>query len=231
MAGGSVPASIVASRLDRHGALALLLVVYWLTFSACTPPPTSRSGAVSPRGALRAGLPVLVLAPVVRFEEMQTEFPLRGRDDEAKELALELHRAAMASAATASAAVTDCATTGATDVATLCDELARHALLLSRGIVRADSRPLLARAAVLGTDATVLATSCVARAGPLGTYNSSTGQITSSDSRTVVSAALWRGTDGKVAWKNDVLLRTIPEGSDERYQQSLALLFSGAPGR
>jgi len=206
--------------------LAALLL---LAAAGCTPKPAIRPTAEPAAKVIAPGTRVLLLTPLVRFESMQSEAALDDIAYDETAYAARLHDAARAAAAGAGAAIIECGLPQAHAATTAaCGELAPHTLALSRGIVRPDAAVALARVAAETLGVLVLATACLGRLGPGGYYNANSGQIKAASASTVLSAALL-GADGRAVWKNDVLLRAIPEATDESYREALELLFTAAP--
>jgi len=216
-------------RHPRRGAVAALVLV--TAVGGCTAQPTTRAAAAPARAVLTPASTVLVLRPVVRIERLNDEKPLTGVEYGAEALGSSLSTAARGAAIASGATVIDCATATGSAWEPSCAALAAQAAPLARGVVPTAAGGGLAQLSTVQADAVVLASLLVAKVGPAATYNSFSGQITSDPSTALLSAALVGAPAGRVLWRNDALLRTVPEANDTAYQESLRLLFGGAaPG-
>jgi len=66
------------------------------------------------------------------------------------------------------------------------------------------------------------------KVGQSGTWNAYSGAITSSNSSSLLKVSLVQ-CNGEVLWKNQVLLRQIPNLNDEKFKESLDILYSTLP--
>jgi hypothetical protein len=219
--------AVLGRRCAKEPPTWVALVLLGVLVS-CSPRPATRPAALPAGDALGPGSTVLVLRPSIRFESMEREVALADGAREEVAFAGSLRDAARLAAASAGAVVLECDSPDAANVAALCADLSPHVRLLSRGVVRPESAQLLARGDLGAPAISILATSCLGRVGPAGYYNSQTGQLHAASRSTVLSAALI-GADGHLKWKNDVLLRAVPEATDANYLEALTLLFSAAP--
>ena len=197
--------------------------------AGCAARPVLRAGAQPMRGAVPPDTTVVVLAPLVRIDQLKPEAPVFDPPVSLDALSASLAGAARAAATAAAARVVDCSAAPGATWAPICTALAADAGALARGVVPPTGRAGLA---TLGADAAstaVLATLLVVKLGPGGSYNSFTGQITSPTSSSVLSAALLSAPANATLWNNDVLLRSVPRPTDAGYRDALGALFDGAP--
>lgn len=177
--------------------------------------------------AISGSTTVFLLAPAVEFERIQSVMTVPSSRSSRDDLAASLRSAARAAVAAAHVTSVDCQDAEG-QAATVCTQLDALSGALARGSVKAGTRLTLQHLSEREPTCAVLATLLVAELGPGDYYNSVTGQMGSAMSKSVFSAALTRCDTGAVLWKNEVLLRAVPEVRDAGYLESLQLLFEGS---
>jgi hypothetical protein len=190
-----------------------------------------RPGAVAAADALTADQTVILLPALVQFEQLKTEAPVYGGPRGLDAMSAALVGAARERARAAGATIIDCPPVPGDGAPAWCRALVTQAAALAHGVVPADARPALAEAAASGRSTVVLATACVVKLGPGESYNSFSGEITSSTSKAVLSAAVTAAPSGRGVWQNDVLLRGVPEADEPSFRRAVAMLFDGEEGR
>lgn len=181
-------------------------------------------------------LAVIVLTPVVRIDQMPgasapLAFSANARAEpgsDAEALAASLHDAAAGAARALNVSLIDCRGTGDAD-AGVCEQLDPFAAPLAHGSTRSDARSALHHAGETQPNCAVLASQLIVELGPGSYYNSATGQMGSAMSTSAFRAALTRCDPTEVLWKNEILLRAVPDLRSTGYAEAVQALFAGAP--
>src|SRR5215813_12458672 len=177
-------------------------------------PPTARPLAATPSESLT----LILLRPVVRIDKMPpADAPLSFAPNQSvppasdgEPLIRSLYDAAKGAAAALQPALIDCQTAEDGD-AGLCKQLDPLVGRLAHGSTTADGRSVLHHVAEVQPNCAVLATQLDVELGPGAYYNSATGQMGSAMSTSAFRAALTRCDTAEVLWKNEVLLRAVPD--------------------
>ena len=215
----------------RNARAVCLFVLTSLMVVGCA---TSRKITVTGSSAAEAtafvppSTKVLVIRPKVTYEDTQTEMPLdaetqgaSGLEDSLMEKGVEMLKSKLFS---------DVASMYSVQVSPEQRDLAGKARASASHLIR--SRPdRQALQYVLGLGATnetaaVLVQFVRVKIGPAGTWDPNSGAITSAASSAFFRAALLDCRDGRVLWKNSVLLRKVPQPDNSDFEKVVAALYS-----
>lgn len=100
---------------------------------------------------------------------------------------------------------------------------------MSRGIIDSDNIISLMSMASFDANMALLVHYVNVKVGSSGSWDPNFGAITSDNSRSIFYSALINCATGKLLWKNKVLLRSLPQKSNDRLSESLDLLFLNFP--
>ncbi len=202
---------------------ASLLLVACL--SGCTTSPKLVVAPPAETKGIRPGIAVLVVEPLVTFENVATQAPVADGGAGRESLREQLRAAganalgsAGARAPTASGLPPDSA------AARLAGEVASAAGDLLRGFPPEEARARLRRLGeAAGCDA-VLVQTCQVKLGPGGAWNPINGAMVSAQNSARLRAALIVPPTGEVLWRGEVFLRTLPQG--HRLDEAVRSLFA-----
>ena len=213
------------TRWRRGRQRAALVLVGLIGTASCAAKPVVRPDSPALASAVSAEATVLLLEPQVRLES-----PARAafRIDPTEYDTAGLAAAMSAAASQAAPAARPCEDLAAAE-AQPCSLLAARAEKLARGIVEPDSRTSLEQLSRSAAATVLVATSLTGRSASMGRLNPYSGEISSDNASTLLRAAAISCGSGDVVWRNEVLLRELPEPSDDSYAEALQFLFGGAP--
>ncbi|MGO9230081.1 MAG: hypothetical protein ACLQKA_12865 [Bryobacteraceae bacterium] len=192
------------------------------------PPEPAAPPAPRPAGpnaaSVPAGLRVIVLQPVLRFEDVRSDSLLpRLAAAEAEYANALLDAARNATGSKATIVETDKLEPAGAEASAQLRELGSR---LARGNVNDDATAALGRLAALDERYAVLVQFFRLRTGPGASWNSWNGAITSSMASTLMQSALISCRTGKVIWKGERLVRNKalrPAHPD--FQKALNLVY------
>lgn len=99
---------------------------------------------------------------------------------------------------------------------------------LSVGYLSPEAKEILKKLSSFDENLVILSQYLYVKVGEGGTWNSYTGAITSSNSSSLLKVSLVHCNE-EVIWKNQVLLREIPGPDNEKFLESLDILYSLLP--
>ncbi len=99
---------------------------------------------------------------------------------------------------------------------------------LSVGYLSPEAKEILKQLSSFDENLVILSQYLYVKVGQSGTWNAYSGAITSSNSSSLLKVSLVQ-CNGEVLWKNQVLLRQIPNLNDEKFKESLDILYSTLP--
>jgi hypothetical protein len=190
-------------------------------------PATQNTAPGTPEAAKPAspGYEVIILEPVVRFENIKDEsvppdyagangvFVNRLVDTAKNEV--ESRKLGVAKPE----AFTEPST------AEQCKQLEPLSSRLARGIVNDEAKEILSRLAAINDRDVLLVQSMRVKLGPGRSWDQFTGAITSAMNSTVLHAALVSCKTGQVLWKNEVLVRKVMKPDSPAFIKTLGLLY------
>jgi hypothetical protein len=194
-------------------------------FGACTTVPVTTSPTFQPAVEVPPETRILVISPLLRFESVQTEAVLPPSEYYGQAFEQQLIAWAKKEATARAFEVAEPASPDVVPAASACEQLTAQSNKLARGIVADEAKPSLDSIASVNANYAVLVQYLRVKIGPGGSWNSYTGEITSTMSNMLIDAALVSSRDGRVLWKNEVLLRNLAMPNSKEFMQSLSLIY------
>ena len=179
----------------------------------------------------RTGVQIILLNPLILIEDVRDGSELSPLKGGAADLAPLLRSAARSAAESRGYSVVDDDSLQDADALSACGQLGIASRKLARGVLDDDLRHTLGLVAQANDGYAVLAQAMRIRIGPGRSWNPWTGNITSSMSNTVFQASLISASTAEVLWKNELLVRKLPQPTDKRFMSSLHGLYGSLPSR
>lgn len=196
------------------------LLAFWLPVSASAGPADAD---------LPTAFKVVLLKPLVRFEDVRGEVPrVSASEDEYRRVLADTVKQELSAKLT----LIDLEKLDAPAVE-VCTSLEPLLSRLARGDVNQEALDDFARLSAFDDKYAVLVQYLRIETGPRGSWNPYTGGITSSAASTLLQTALLSAKTGKVVWKNERLIRNKAlKPSDANLTKALMALYRyfGASG-
>jgi hypothetical protein len=186
-------------------------------FGACTTVPITTAPPVPSTTEIPPNTRILILQPLLRFEEIQTEI-VRSESEYDALFKAQLLLGAKKELETKAYEVAE-----AVDPAF--EQLHALSYRLARGIVPEEAKGILNSIASPDENSVVLAQYLRVKVGPGGFWNSYTGEIHSTMSTMLLDVALISCRDGQILWTNEVLLRNLVAPESKEFLETIKLAF------
>jgi len=212
----------------RYRSLSLLFLSIMLLSSCGTIPP--KSTFLNSASNLKVGSDdtIVILRPLLKFERIHDEAVISAADYDGDAIETSLVTMAKNIIGSRDIALTNFKGRNE-DESGINKKLISSIPKLSRGIVNNVNGDLIKSVATIDAHITVLVSYVRVKVGSDGSWNANSGAITSSNSKTILHAALIQCATGKVLWMDQVLLREVPQISSSRFSEALELLFLKFP--
>jgi hypothetical protein len=206
---------------------------YWLIlalavigfFCACTTAPITTAPSVRPATEIHPDTRILILQPLLRFEEIRTEAVLPESENQGPAFKDRLLSWAKKEVETRAYKVAEPESLDTAILDPACDQLNSFSNKLARGIVPEEAKSFLNSIASLDENLAILAQYLRVKVGPGGFWNQYTGEIHSTMSTMLLDVALISCRDGRVLWTNEVLLRNLVYPDNKEFLESLRLAY------
>lgn len=208
--------------------LAFPLQVSLLVLVACAARPVVVISQ-APDSQVISDIDVLVPQPFLQFERIQDERILSASDYQGDAIEASLLSASKNAVELRGFAMVDCRSLQSKEIVELCDQLRSISPKLSRGLISNETEILLKRFASFNKRFAVLVTFLQVKVGPGSFWNPSGGAIRSSMSSSLLRIALIHCVTKQILWKNQVLLRQLPQAESRQFSESLDLLYQSLP--
>lgn len=205
--------------------LFLLVASLFILSSCATIKPKSTIIGSAPESKVSSDSSIAILRPLLKFERIHDEAVVPASDYDGDAIETRIVTMARNVIGSRNIALTD----QNVDKVRMYHKLNAIIPKLSRGIVNNDAGILLKSIATTDTHVSVLVSYVRVKVGSGGSWNPNSGAITSSNSKTILHAALIQCATGKVLWMDQVLLREAPQLSNSRFSEALELLFLKFP--
>jgi len=209
-------------------SIVFLLLVWFVLSCSCATKPIAISHSPVSECTLGQQTSVFIMQPLLKFERIESETDIPADNYGGKAIESGIVRAAKTTLASRKFSIVDYRKqTGKT--AEICCQVCSLSSRLSQGVVDDNSKGLLGSLGGQVEGRTALLNSLKVKVGSGGSWDPNSGAITSSNTYSVLRAALLNCEEGSVLWKNQVLLRQLPKPGDPKFNEALMLLYENFP--
>lgn len=227
----SKPISLRQARIMRllHEDVPILILVFMVT--SCATRPIAVSSIPTYDTVLPAFSEILVLQPLLKFEQLHDETVIDPSKFDGPTLISSLDTSSKNAVAKSKFRVAVNENLNSSECGELCSRLGLLSSRLSIGQINDEAKTMLQQLSSIDPDLAILSLYLHVKVGPGGYWNPNSGAIRSSMSSSHFQICLIHCGTGQVLWKNEVLLRKIPKVDDSKYAESLRLLYTNFPGK
>lgn len=216
----------VARHMGATLCIVLLISIGQVAFGGPGTVEYQAPGRSSPSTTeIPLGAALLVLEPFVTFEWVTDEAALHVADDQLAKVKSALDGAARQALQTRGIRPHQSGGPGE-EIAKTVAGLGARSTRLARGQLPDDVRSLLTGLASSGQEFLILAQYLRVKVGPGGSWDPTTGAIRSDMSSAELHSALIGCADGRVLWRNAVVIRRAVRPEDRGFQEEIRRFFA-----
>jgi hypothetical protein len=204
------------------------LFIFIFFIHGCSPKIVQPLQTQTDESNLSSGLKIISLDPLLTFERIYDETVLNPEDYNGSEINAKMIQISNNMLKEQSFKLVQPLELENREVDELFTKLQKVSSKLSVGYLTAETKEILNKIFAYDENIAILSQYLYVKVGQGGTYNAYTGAITSSNSSSLLRVSLVH-CNGDVIWKNQVLLRQLPNPDNEKFTETLDILYTTFP--
>lgn len=205
------------------------ILAIMFTIVSCATRPIAISTTRTYEGAFPLSSEVLILSPLLKFERLHDETILDPSEFGGPAIISNLNARARNALVKGKFRIAQTESLKATEFVDLLSRLQSLSSSLSTGQVKDEANGILKRLSAQNQHLLILSHFLYSKVGPGGYWNPNTGAIGSSMSTCRIRVSLIQCSTAQVLWKNEVILRQLPQVGSSTFEEALDLLYTNFP--